>query len=46
MAALADPSKGCTLYPRARYMALWAPCFILDLFIMFHIVHREIAYIM
>ena len=30
----------------ARYMALWAPCFNLDLFTMFHIVHREIAYIM
>ena len=31
--------KGGTLYSGARYMALWAPYFILDLFIMFHIVH-------
>ena len=26
--------KGGTLYSGERYMALWAPCFILDLFIM------------
>ena len=38
--------KGGTLYSGARYMALWSPCFILDLFIMFHIVRRVIAYIM
>ena len=31
--------KGGTLYSGARYMALWAPYYILDLFIMFHIVH-------
>ena len=39
--------KGGTLYSGARFMALWAPYFILDLFIMFHIVHiiMEIAYI-
>ena len=34
------------LYSGARFVALWAPSFILDLFIMFHIVHREIAFIM
>ena len=38
--------NGGTLYSGARYMVLWAPCFILDLFIMLHIVDREIACIM
>ena len=36
--------KGDTLYSGARYMALWAPCFILDLFIMLHIVEGNCLY--
>ena len=36
MAALANPSKSGTLYSGARYVALWASCFVLTFFIIFY----------